>query len=71
MISFTAGSKFFLTRTSIYEDTGEFIGGIIRTYCPALADYIRNLLNKAEDPITLLFEPVILCLTMQIPCADM
>lgn len=59
MISFTAGSMFFLTRTSIYEDTGEFIGGIIRTYCPALADYIRNLLNKAEDPITLLFEPVI------------
>ena len=59
MISFTAGSKFFLTRTSIYEDTGEFIGGLIRSYCPALADYIKDLLDKAYDPISLLFEPVL------------
>ena len=59
MISFTAGSKYFLTRSSIYEDTGEFIGGIVRSYCPALSDYIKELLNQAKDPITLLFEPVI------------
>ena len=36
MISFTAGSKYFLTRSSIYEDTGEFIGGLIHSYCPEL-----------------------------------
>lgn len=59
MISFTAGSKYFLTRTSIYEDTGEFIGGLIRSYCPELADYIKELLGKAKDPVSLLFEPVL------------
>lgn len=58
MISFTAGSKYFLTRTSIYEDTGEFIGGIICSYCPELAIYIKEILEKADDPISLLFEPV-------------
>ena len=40
MISFTAGSKYFLTRSSIYEDTGEFIGGLIHSYCPELAEYM-------------------------------
>ena len=59
MISFTAGSKYFLTRTSIYEDTGEFIGGLIRSYCPELAEYIKELLDRANDPISLLFEPVL------------
>lgn len=59
MISFTAGSKYFLTRTSIYEDTGEFVGGLIRSYCPELADYVKELLEKANDPISLLFEPVL------------
>ncbi len=59
MISFTAGSKYFLTRTSIYEDTGEFIGGLIRSYCPELAEYIKELLDKANDPISILFEPVL------------
>ena len=44
MISFTAGSKYFLTRPSIYEDTGEFIGGLIRSYCPELAEYIKDCL---------------------------
>lgn len=59
MISFTAGSKYFLTKTSIYEDTGEFIGGLIRSYCPELAKYIYELLDNAKDPITLLFKPVL------------
>lgn len=54
MISFTAGSKYFLTRSSIYEDTGEFIGGLIHSYCPELAEYIKRLLDEAEDPISLL-----------------
>lgn len=59
MISFTAGSKYFLTRNSIYEDTGEFIGGLICSYCPELAEYIKELLDKANDPISLLFEPAL------------
>ena len=51
MISFTAGSKYFLTGASIYEDTGEFIGGLIRSYCPELAEYIKELLDKAKDGV--------------------
>ncbi len=59
MISYSAGSKYFLTNRAMYEDAGEFVGGIIKAYCPELADYIKELLNKADDPITLLFEPVL------------
>jgi len=58
MLSFTAGSKYFLTRYSIYEDTGEFIGGLIKAYCPELAEYIKGMLDDANDPISLLFQPV-------------
>ena len=59
MLSFTAGSKYFLTASSIYEDTGEFIGGLVCEYCPELAKYIKELLDKADDPISLLFEPIL------------
>lgn len=59
MISYSAGSKYFLTRKALYEDAGEFIGSIIRGYCPELAEYIKNLLEMANDPITLLFEPIL------------
>lgn len=59
MISYSAGSKYFLTRKAMYEDTGEFIGGIIRQYCPDLASYVKTLLDKGDDPISLLFEPVL------------
>lgn len=59
MISYSAGSKFFLTRPAMYEDTGEFIGGIIRSYCPELAEYIKELLERSKDPISLLFEPTL------------
>ena len=59
MLSYTAGSKHFITRKAMYEDTGEFIGSLIREYCPTLANYIKSLLDKAQDPITLLFEPVL------------
>lgn len=59
MISYTAGSKYFLTRPAMYEDIGEFIGGVIREYCPVLSEYIKNLLDKANDPISLLFEPTL------------
>lgn len=59
MISYSAGSKYFLTGRAMYEDAGEFIGSIIRGYCPELAEYIKALLSKGNDPITLLFEPVL------------
>ncbi len=59
MLSYSAGSKYFLTNYSIYEDAGEFIGGIIRSFSPDLAQYIKDLLEKGNDPITLLFEPVL------------
>ncbi len=59
MISYSAGSKYFLTGKSMNEDAGEFIGSIIRAYCPELSSYIKSLLEKGNDPITLLFEPVL------------
>lgn len=59
MLSYSAGSKYFITKKSMYEDTGEFIGGLVRTYCPKLSDYLYNLLNKAYDPISILFSPVL------------
>ncbi len=59
MISYSAGSKYFLTNKAMYEDAGEFVGGLIRSYCPDLAKYIKELLDKANDPITLLFQPVL------------
>lgn len=59
MVSYSAGSKYFLTSKAMYEDAGEFIGSVIRSYCPRLAKYIKELLNQANDPITLLFEPVL------------
>lgn len=61
MISYSAGSKYFLTSGTgaPYERGGEFIGSIIRGYCPELASYIKRLLDLANDPITLLFEPIL------------
>lgn len=61
MISYSAGSRYFLTSGTgaPYERGGEFIGSIIRGYCPELASYIRELLEQASDPITLLFEPIL------------
>jgi hypothetical protein len=48
MISYSAGSRYFLTSKAMYEDAGEFIGSIIRGYCPDLAEYIKNLLDEAN-----------------------
>ena len=59
MISYSAGSKYFLTSKAMYEEAGEFIGGIIRAYCPELAEYVKEILEEANDPISLLFEPVL------------
>ena len=49
MISYTAGSSYFITRRSMYEDTGEFIGGLIKEYCPDLANYIKGV-SGCESP---------------------
>ena len=59
MISYSAGSKYFLTAKAMYEDAGEFIGSVIENNCPELALYIKELLDEGNDPITLLFEPVL------------
>ena len=61
MISYSAGSKYFLTSGTgaTYERGGEFIGSIIKGFCPDLADYIKGLLDQSDDPITLLFEPIL------------
>lgn len=59
MVSYSAGSKYFLTSKAMHENAGEFIGSIISGYCPELAKYIKELLDTANDPITLLFEPVL------------
>lgn len=59
MISYSAGSKYFLTNRAMYEDAGEFIGSLIRAYCPELSDYVKEVLDAGNDPITLLFEPVL------------
>ena len=59
MISYSAGSKHFLTKPAMYEDTGEFIGGLLREYCPELSDFIKNTLEEGRDPISLLFKPIL------------
>lgn len=59
MVTFTAGSKHFITGKSMYEDIGEFIGLVLCKYCNDLTDYIKSLLEKGNDPITHLFAPVL------------
>lgn len=59
MLSYSAGSKYFLTKPAMYEDIGEFIGGVICSYCPELATHIRKILGEAKDPISMLFQPVL------------
>jgi len=58
MLSYSAGSDFFLTRPALYEDAGEFAGGLIKEYSPALAKHIAELLADHNDPISILLEPV-------------
>ena len=59
MVSFTGGSKYFITKRAKYEDIGEFIGGLINTYCPELSDRIVEILESKDDPISTLFVPVL------------
>ena len=58
MISYTMSSKYFLTNYALYEDAGEFMGGVLKAYCPDLVSYIVELLNDARDPLSVLFSPV-------------
>ncbi len=57
-LTFSAGSKYFIKNKAQYEDAGEFIGGVIKEYCPELAEYIKSVLNAAEDPISVLLSPM-------------
>lgn len=57
-LTFSAGSKYFIKGKAQYEDAGEFIGGVIKEYCPVLAGYIRDVLSSAEDPISVLLSPM-------------
>ena len=59
MVTFTAGSKYFIIGKSMYEDIGEFIGLVLCKYCSNLTEYIKELLDKGNDPITHLFAPVL------------
>ena len=58
MVSYSAGSKYFITGYALYEDAGEFVGSIINKYCTNLSKHIKGLLNNVDDPISILFEPV-------------
>lgn len=59
MLSYTAGSSAFVVAKGMLEDAGDFIGAVIKTYCPELGDYISDILRQEGDPISLTFEPVI------------
>lgn len=58
MVSYSAGSKLFITSPALYEDAGEFVGSLITKYCPKLSKHIKDLLENVDDPISVLFEPV-------------
>jgi hypothetical protein len=59
MLSYTAGASQFVTTYGIHEDAGEFIGGLIKKYCPMLSKHIVTLLSNNDDAISLIFEPVL------------
>lgn len=59
MISYSAGSSAFITRYAIYEDAGEFIGGVVKAFFPEMSAYIKECLSNTDDHISVLFEPVL------------
>ena len=59
MLSYTAGAANFVVTKSLYEDAGDLVGYLIKVYCPELGDYIREILQRANDPISLSFAPVL------------
>lgn len=58
MVSFSAGSKYFITGRATYEDSGEIIGDFIKKCCPELTEYIKSILSEGKDPVSLLLSPV-------------
>jgi hypothetical protein len=59
MLSYTAGAIQFVTSKGIHEDAGEFIGGLVKEYCPKLGTYISTILKNNNDAISLAFEPLL------------
>jgi len=59
MIAYTAGASQFVTAKGIHEDAGEFIGGLIKEYCPSLSKHITKILKNNDDTISLIFEPIL------------
>jgi hypothetical protein len=59
MLSYTAGSTYFVVKKSLYEDAGDMVGYLIKVYCPELGNYIAQVLKDANDPISLTFTPVL------------
>ena len=58
-VSYSAGSKYFLTGHALYEEGGELIGSVIKNITPDLANYIKAILDQGKDPISLAFLPVL------------
>ncbi|MDR0286995.1 MAG: hypothetical protein LBI03_04710 [Clostridiales bacterium] len=59
MLAYTAGASQFVTSKGIHEDAGEFIGGLIKEYCPSLSKHIAEILKNNNDAISFIFIPVL------------
>jgi hypothetical protein len=59
MLSYTAGAANFVVKKALYEDAGDLVGYLIKVYCPELGDYIAQILKDPNDPISLVFVPVL------------
>ena len=59
MISYSAGSKFFLNNSAIFSDAGILMASIIKRESPSLTGCIKDILETANDPITKLFRPLL------------
>lgn len=58
LVSYSAASEKFVTARARYEEVGEIGAGIIKTACPELTDYVKDLLSNSDDEISLLFNPI-------------
>jgi hypothetical protein len=59
MWAFTAGADSFVTEAGQHEYAGEFIGGLIKVHSPLLGEYIEGILRSPDDPISIVFKPVL------------
>ena len=58
MISFTAGSKYFLLNSGFMSEGGILIATIIKKQCPRLTQRVNQILEQADDPISSVFYPI-------------